>query len=110
MFEKVKVLYKQNFEDIFEDIYNYIHENSEQNARKFAQEVKNKLQWIIENPTAGNIETQIYSKQNWYRFKIVMKSWKIVYKKTNTSLVFLGIIHTKRNSKQIEKLRTNNYK
>jgi plasmid stabilization system protein ParE len=100
-----KISFKIEFEEEFEEIYTYIFENSEQNARKFAGEIKLKIEWIIQNPSAGTIETKIYSKQNWYRFKILMKSWKIVYKVTENTLVFLSIIHVKRHSDEFEKLR-----
>ena len=50
---------------------------------------------------------EIYSKKNWYRFKTVMKSWKVVYKVTTSFLVFLRIVHTKQDPKEMEKLRVN---
>ncbi len=109
MSKKIEIKYKEKFEDDFVEIYGYISEESLQNATKFAQEVKEKVNWIIENPMAGQIEMQIHSKQNWYRYKNVMKSWKIVYKITKTLLVFLGIIQTKRHPSETKKLRTNNY-
>jgi len=109
MFKKRKIVYKKEFEEDFEYVHSFISENSEQNAKKFAQEVKTKIDWVIQNPTAGTIENQIHSKQNWYRFKTVMKSWKIIYKVTKSMLVFLGIIHVKRHLDEIKKLRTSNY-
>ena len=108
MSEKRKIVYKKEFETDFEHVYSFINENSEQNAKKFAQDVKTKIDWIIKNPTAGTVETQIHSKQDWYRFKTVMKSWKIVYKVTKSVLAFLGIIHVKRHPNEVKKLRTNN--
>ena len=98
------VLYKKEFEEDIDEIYNYIFRNSEQNARKFSDEVKSIILWIIKNPTAGNLETKIYSKNNWYRYKIVMKSWKIIYKLTKTTITFLRIIHVKRNSEKLQNL------
>ena len=68
-----------------------------------------KMKWIIQNPTAGTPEIKIFSKKKWYRFKIVMKSWKIVYKVTKAQLVFLKIVSMKQAPREIEKLRTNNY-
>ena len=109
MSEKRKIVYKKEFEEDFEYVYSSISENSDQNAKKFAQNVKKQIEWVIKNPTAGTIETQIHCKQNWYRFKTVMKSWKIIYKVTKSMLVFLGIIHVKRHPNEMKKLRTNNY-
>lgn len=109
MSDKRKVFYKKEFEEDFEKIYDYISIDSEKNARNFARDTKEKIEWIIDNPTSGTPEKQIHSKQNWYRFKTVMKSWKIIYKVTKTILVFLAIIHTKRHPKEVKKLRTKNY-
>jgi hypothetical protein len=47
MSEKRKVVYKKDFEDDFEQVHSFINENSAQNARKFAQDVKIKIEWII---------------------------------------------------------------
>lgn len=32
--------------------------------KEFAKELKSKINWIIKYPTAGTIESRIYSKQN----------------------------------------------
>jgi len=64
MSEKRKVVYKKDFEDDFEQVHSFISENSEQNARKFAQDVKTKIERIIQHPTSGTVESQIHSKQN----------------------------------------------
>jgi len=109
MSEKRKVVYKKEFENDFVSVHSFISENSGQNAKKFAQDVKTKIEWIMKNPMAGTVETRIHSKQNWYRYKTVMTSWKIVYKVTKSLLVFLGIIHVKRHPDKIKNLRTNNY-
>lgn len=105
MSDNRKISHKKEFEEEFLATYAYIFENSEQNARKFANELKSKIDWITRNPTAGTIETRIYSKQNWYRFKIVMKNWKIIYKVTNTTLVFLSIIHVKKHPNEFKKIK-----
>ncbi len=110
MSKKRKVLTKQNFEDSFEEVFDHINVNSEKNAKKFAKEVEEKMKWIIQNPTAGTPEIKIHSKKNWYRFKIVMKSWKVIYKVTKSFLVFLRIVHIKQDSNKMKELRTNNYK
>ncbi len=109
MSEKRNIFYKKNFDNDFEEIYKYIEHDSPQNAKKFASELKKLIMWIIKNPTAGTIETQLYSKNDWYRFKKIMKSWKIIYKVTTKLLVFLGIIHVKKHHDNIKSLRTNNY-
>ena len=105
MFNNFKISYKKEFEEEFNKIYALISENSTQNAQKFASELKFEIEWIIKYPIAGTIEKRIYSKQNWYRFKIIMKSWKIIYKVTNTTLVFLSIIHVKKHPREFYKLK-----
>ncbi len=109
MSEKRRVLIKKEFDKSFERIFRHINENSEQNAKKFVKEVEEKMKWIMKNPTAGTPEIKIYSKKKWYRFKIVMKSWKIVYKVTKSLLIFLKILHMKQDAKDLKKLRTKNY-
>lgn len=104
-----KKIIKKKFEDDFDEIFDYINENSPQNAIKFAEELDVKIEEITINPTAFPPEKTLPTKRNWYRFSKLMKSWKILYKVTNKVLVFLSIVHSKRHSKEIEKLRTNKY-
>jgi plasmid stabilization system protein ParE len=92
-----------------EEIYEYIKENSPQNAEKFKQEVKNKIQEVESHPTAYPPENIANSKKQIYRFTLVMKSWKLVFKVTQELLIFLGIIHTSRHPNEIKKLKTNKY-
>jgi len=44
-----------------------------------------------------------------YRFVIIMKKWKLIFKVTTKLLIFLGIIHTGMNPNKIKKLRTTKY-
>ena len=102
-----KISYKEKFEDHFDDIIKYLTEKSPQTAKEFAQEVKDKLNKIENTPTANPIEPSLPSKQKWFRFAIVKKRWKIIFKVTNKVLIFLGIVHTSRHPKEIKKLQKN---
>ena len=107
--KKKKVLIVKKFEEQGKEIAKYISENSSQNAKEFAKEVDGKIMKIIKHPTAYPPELYLPTKKNWYRFTIVKKRWKIIFKITNKLLVFLDIIHTSRHPHEIQKLRTNKY-
>ena len=100
---------KKQFDTQGREIAEYIRQNSEQNVQRFISEVDKLIDKIEENPKAFPSELYLPTNNNLYRFSIVMKSWKIIFKVTNKLLIFLGIIHTARHTKEIKKLRTNNY-
>ncbi len=105
-----KIIVTENFEKQAEVQYDYIYTNSPQNADKFADGLSPAIKLIYEHPKAYPPEPIIPTKQNLYRFKLYMKSWKIVFKVTNNLLIILGIVNTKRHPREIKKLRTSNYK
>jgi len=104
-----KVVYTNTFDKQFDANFLYIKENSTQNAQDFAKETDLSIEKIKNHPTAYPPEPFLPTKNNWYRFTLVMKSWKLIFKITNDSLIFLGIIHTSRHPREIKKLRTNIY-
>lgn len=108
MKQRQTIIQDKVFEHV-EEIYEYIKENSPQNAEKFKQEVRAKILEVEEHPTAYSPENIANSKKQLYRFALVMKSWKLVFKVTQKLLIFLGIIHTSRHPNEIKKLRTNKY-
>ena len=55
---------------------------SPQNTAKFAKEVDLEIEKIYKQPTAFPPELYLSTKNNLYRFAIVMKSWKIIFKVT----------------------------
>ncbi len=99
--------YTEEFENHFNEIIKYLLEKSPKTASTFAQELKLQLIKIEKNPTANPPELLLPSKQNWFRFAIIKKKWKVIFKVTNKLLFFLGIIHTSRNPSKIKKLRKN---
>ncbi len=110
MVKKRKVIIKKSFDIQGREIANYIRKNSQQNAQKLINQVDITTGVIEDSPKAFPPEPYLETKSNLYRFALVMKSWKIIYKITNELLIFLGIIHTARHPNEIKKLRTNNYK
>ncbi len=108
MKERKTIIQVNVFEDV-EEIHSYIIGNSPQNAEKFKQELKQKIKDVENNPKAYPPEDIANSKTTMYRFVIVMKKWKLIFKVTTKLLIFLGIIHTSRNPNEIKKLRTTKY-
>jgi len=104
---KVKV--KKQFDYQGREIATYIRQESEQNSQKFISEVDKITNKIMQNPTAFPSEHYLPSKKNLYRFAIVMKTWKIIFKVTEEYLVFISIIYAGRHPREIRKLRTKNY-
>ncbi len=92
-----------------EEIYEYIKTDSPQNAEKFRQEFLKSVEKVENNPEIYPPENELNAKRILYRFILVMKSWKLVYKVTQRVLIFVGIVHTSRHPKEIKKLRTTNY-
>ncbi len=107
--KKRKEIITKKLELHFDEIYDYIIKNSPQNAKKFAEQLDVQIEKIKQSPKAFPAEYYLQTKNNLYRFALVMKRWKIIYKVTNELLVFLGIIHTAQHPREIKKLRTSNY-
>ena len=87
-----------------EEIYEYIKTNSPQNAEKFRQEFLKAVDKVETNPEIYPPENELNVKRILYRFILVMKSWKLIYKTTKELLIFVGIVHTSRHPHEIKKL------
>lgn len=109
MVSQREIKIKKQFDEQGRDIVSYIRKNSIQNAQKFIDELDRLIDKIVQNPEIYPPERFLPTKQNLYRFVIVMKSWKIIFKLTNERLVFIGIIHTAMHPNKIKQLRTGNY-
>jgi plasmid stabilization system protein ParE len=105
-----KIIITENFEKQGEEYYDYLFNESPQNADKFADGIAPLISKVAKNPGFYSREPNLPTKNNWYRFVLHMKSWKIIFKVTNEFLIFLGIIHTSRHQNRIKDLRTNKYK
>ncbi len=93
------------FENNFNEIFSYLQNVSPQSALKFAKTTDLQIEAIKQNPKLFPSEKFLYTKQGLYRFAVVMKSWKIIYKITKSKLIFLGIIHTAQHPNKIKKMR-----
>ncbi len=92
-----------------EAIFGYIKQNSPKNAEKFKNELINLINKVEDIPESYPPEKFLNSKKNRYRFALLMKSWKLIFKTTNKYLIFIGIVHTSRHPKEIRKLRTTDF-
>ncbi|MEA3443192.1 MAG: type II toxin-antitoxin system RelE/ParE family toxin [Bacteroidota bacterium] len=92
-----------------EKIFEYIKSNSPINADKFKKELLIQIEKTEAHPTANPPEIFLNRTRILYRYTIVMKSWKLIFKITNKLLVFLSIVHTSQHPHAIQKLRTNKY-
>ena len=100
---------KKQFDVHGREIVAHIKKNSLQNAQNFIKEVDKLTDKIEKSPKAFPPEPYLFTKNNLYRYAIIMKSWKIIFKLSNKLLVFIGIIHTSRHPREIKKLRTKKY-
>jgi hypothetical protein len=89
-----------------EKIFDYIKSNSPQNAERFRKELLKQINEVETIPTAFPSEKLLNRKQILYRFAIVMRSWKLIFKVTSNFLVFIGIVHTKQHAKEVRKLKS----
>jgi plasmid stabilization system protein ParE len=87
------IIQPQVYKDVAE-IYNFIKNNSSQNAFKFKQEVKNKIDEVEKYPEIYPQLAQLNRKKIHYRYIIVFKSWKRIYKVLDQELIFLAILHS----------------
>jgi ParE toxin of type II toxin-antitoxin system, parDE len=91
-----------------EKIYEYIRINSLQNARNFKKQLLEQIDSVEIYPLANPPENSLNpEKIIVYRFVLIMKSWKLIYKVTDKLIVFSGIIHTSRHQNETDKLKIN---
>ena len=79
--------------------YEYITQESLQNAEKLLAEVNIAIQKIVAYPTSNPPVINFPNKTKYYRFRIVMKSFKIVYKVLKQKVLFVGIVHKRQGDK-----------
>ena len=104
-----KIVISPDFEKQFDEFFNYIKNESPQNAEKFIQELKKNMEAIEKNPEAYPPVTNFNNITQRYRFKIFMKSFKIVFKVLKEMLVFVGLLHTSQGNKVYNKSRKAKY-
>ncbi len=96
----------QIFKSQAKEIYEYISKESLQNAEKFIENLLAEIQIIEKHRTSNPPITNFPNQLNRYRFKVYMKSFKIVYKVLADKLVFIGLLHTSQSNDAYKKLRT----
>ena len=82
----------------------------QQNAAKLLAEIDKAMLKIKAHPTANPLVQNFENKSKWYRFRLVMKSFKVVYKILKKMLIFVGLLHKSQGNSAYKALRTANYK
>jgi len=90
MSRKIKI--KKQFNEHGREIAMYISEESLQNAQKFIDELDKLTDKIDQNSKAFPLEPYLPTKNILYRFTIVMKRWKIIFKISSKLLVSDNLI------------------
>ncbi len=104
-----KRIIAKEFSENAQEIFNYIDKDSKKNADKFIAGLLNEINTIEANPEANPPVTNFPNKTHRYRYKIFMKSFKIVYKCLKASLIFVGLLHTSQGNSAYQKLRKTKY-
>ena len=101
-----KFIFKDSFFLTIQEIYFYIKEDSPHNANKFKLEVKKQIEKIKRNPYSyPSIDLEDFeNKEGNFRYSHFFKTFKVIYKIEMKAIVFLGVLHDKRDSKAIYNL------
>lgn len=101
-----KFIFKDSFFLTIQEIYFYIKEESPQNANKFKTEIKKQIEKIKKNPYLyPAIDLEVFeNKEDNFRYSHFYKTFKVIYKIEMKTIIFLGVLHDKRNSKAIQNL------
>ncbi|MFN8255609.1 MAG: type II toxin-antitoxin system RelE/ParE family toxin [Bacteroidales bacterium] len=102
---KRNILITKNFREQAKEIFNFIQNDSPQNANRFIDKLINEIKTIENNPEANPPVTNFPNKSLRYRYKLFMKSFKIVYKVLKESLIFIGILHKSQGNAAYNNLR-----
>lgn len=91
------IIQPQVFIDV-ELSYNYIKQNSPQNAEKFKKKIAKSIEKVELNPLGYPAELYLNTSDKIiYRFIVVMKSWKLIFKTSENYLIFVSCIHSATN-------------
>jgi len=104
-----KKIIAKEFRNQAKEIHDYISMDSPQSAEKFTSELLIEINKIEKNPEANPPVTNFPNKTKRYRYKIFMKSFKIVYKYLKEVLIFTGLLHTSQGDSAYKKLRKAKY-
>lgn len=104
----MKIIAKE-FREQAKEIFNYINKESPQNAEKFTNELVEEINKIERTPTDYPPVRNFPNTTNRYRYKIFMKSFKIVYKVLKHVLIFAGLLHVSQGLGAYKNLRKRKY-
>jgi plasmid stabilization system protein ParE len=93
------------FDKSLDETFQYLKQDSPQFATKFKDELIEQMERIIQHPLAYPKEEAIPGKKGIYRYSVFKKSWKIIYKVLDSSLIFLKLFHVKQNPKRIHEVK-----
>ena len=101
-----KIIFKDSFYLTIQEIYFYIKEESPQNANKFKTEIKKQIEKIKKNPNSYPIIDlkDFENKEDNFHYSHFYKTFKVIYKIEKEAIVFLGVLHDRRDSKVIQDL------
>jgi hypothetical protein len=83
----------------------YIFESSPQNAVAFADDLFSEIEFINQFPFIYKEFKYLKTKQKLYRYKIYKNNFFIVFKLTETSIIFIEITDGRMSKSKYKKLR-----
>jgi plasmid stabilization system protein ParE len=83
----------------------YIFESSPQNAVAFADDLFSEIEFISQFPFIYKEFKYLKTKQKLYRYKIYKSNFFIVFKLTETSIIFIEITDGRMSKSKYKKLR-----
>ena len=103
-----KFFFKDSFFDTIEEIYSFIKKESPQNANKFKSEVRKQIEKIQKTPNLYPVIDleDFENPENKYHYSHFYKTFKMIYKIEFDSIVFLGVIHDKRDTKAMRSFKS----
>jgi len=92
-----EVIILPNFQSSLIEIWNYIANDSVKNADQFISDLEDVMQRIEQYPESNPMFRPLAGKHKLYRYKIYKKNYLIVFKLLKYRLIYLNIVHSKRN-------------
>lgn len=101
-----EVIILPGFRDSLIGIWDYIANDSMKNADRFISDLEIVMQRIEHFPESNPMFQPLAGKRKLYRYKIYKKNYLIVFKLLNNRLIYINIVHSKRNPDYYKTLRT----
>lgn len=100
-----KIAVHPEFDNSLLETYEYLKQDSPLFAERFKDDLLKQMEKIIHHPFAYPKEDLIPGQNGIYRFSVFKKNWKIIFKVTNSILIFLKLFHVKQNPKKIKEVK-----